>query len=148
MPAPSRSEESPALVELENRASLQVLSRKSSRERPLAEGSQTGYLPRSGFFLVLVLVVFAVVVLVEVIIFVVIVVIDGMLKNVTARHFVTYALGSAGEGAAAATGAAAGFGGGYVVQKWRPQLLHTQNWSGVQGVPSPGSRISMSAPQR
>ena len=33
-------------------------------------------------------------------------------------------------------------------QKWRPHLAQTQNWSGVHGVPSPGSRISISAPQR
>ena len=109
-------------------------------------------MPRLGVFLVLVVVFFAVIVLVEVVIFVIVVVVDGMLKNVTARHFVTYALDSAGAAAGvaagAATGAAAGFGGGYVVQKWRPQLLQTQNWSGVQGVPSPGSRISISAPQR
>jgi len=52
------------------------------------------------------------------------------------------AAGTAGAGAAAA------FGGGYVVQKWRPHVLQTQNWSGVQGVPSPGSRISIAAPQR
>jgi uncharacterized membrane protein len=110
------------LVELENRGqSRQVLSRKSSRERPLAEGSQTGYLPRFRVFLGLVLVIFAVIVLVEVVIFVVIIVFDGMFKNVTAIHFVTYALGAAGAGAAGAAAggaaAAAGFGGGYVVQK-------------------------------
>lgn len=40
------------------------------------------------------------------------------------------------------------FGGGYVDQKWRPQRGHTQNWSGVQGMSGPGSRSSMSAPQR
>ena len=40
------------------------------------------------------------------------------------------------------------FGGGYVDQKCRPHRGHTQNWSGVQGMPGPGSRISMSAPQR
>jgi hypothetical protein len=39
-------------------------------------------------------------------------------------------------------------GGGYVVQKWRPQRGHTQNWSGVHGMPGPGSRMSIWAPQR
>jgi hypothetical protein len=39
-------------------------------------------------------------------------------------------------------------GGGYVVQKWRPQRGHTQNWSGVQGMPGPGSRMSIWVPQR
>jgi hypothetical protein len=58
------------------------------------------------------------------------------------------AVEAAGTAAAGGAGAAAAFGGGYVVQKWRPHLLQTQNWSGVQGVPSPGSRISISAPQR
>lgn len=53
-----------------------------------------------------------------------------------------------GAAAGAGAGAAAGLGGGYVVQKWRPQLLQTQNWSGVQGMPGPGSRISIAVPQR
>jgi hypothetical protein len=80
-------------------------------------------LPSPWLFLFLILVVFAVVVLVEVVVLVVVGVVDGMFKNVTARHFVTYDGGSAaGVGAAvagAATGedAAAGLGGGYVVQK-------------------------------
>jgi hypothetical protein len=112
-------------------------------------------LPRFGLVTVLVVIVLKVIVLVEVVVFVIIIVVDGMFKNVTPRHFVTYAFGAAGAAGAVGTAAdgagaaaAAGFGGGYVVQKWRPQLLQTQNWSGVQGVPSPGSRISISAPQR
>jgi hypothetical protein len=39
-------------------------------------------------------------------------------------------------------------GGGYVDQKCRPQRGHTQNWSGIHGVPGAGSRNSISAPQR
>jgi hypothetical protein len=39
-------------------------------------------------------------------------------------------------------------GGGYVVQKCRPQRGHTQNWSGVHGMPGPGSRMSIWVPQR
>jgi hypothetical protein len=35
--------------------------------------------------------------------------------------------GAAGVAAAAADAAATGFGGGYVVQKWRPHALQTQN---------------------
>jgi hypothetical protein len=34
-------------------------------------------------------------------------------------------------------------GGGYVVQKCRPHRGHTQNWSGVHGMPGPGSRMSI-----
>jgi hypothetical protein len=74
-------------------------------------------LPRFGRFLVVVFVVFVAVVLivlVEVVIVVFVGVVDRILKNVTARHSVTYAFGSAGVAAGAA---AAGFGGGYVVQK-------------------------------
>ena len=40
------------------------------------------------------------------------------------------------------------FGGGYVDQKCRPQRGHTQNWSGVHGMSGPGSRKSISVPQR
>jgi hypothetical protein len=118
-----------------------------------------GDLPGFDLFLVVTLVVFVLVpilVLVEVVIVFVVWVVDRMFKNVTARHFVTYGAGlsaaaaveAAGTAAAGGAGAAAAFGGGYVVQKWRPHWLQTQNWSGVQGVPSPGSRISISAPQR
>ena len=39
-------------------------------------------------------------------------------------------------------------GGGYVDQKWRPHRGQTQNWSGVHGMPGPGSRMSISVPQR
>jgi len=115
-------------------------------------------LPGFDVFLVAVLavlVVFVLIVVIDLVVVFVIGVVDGIFKNVMSRHFLTYGAGSvagAGVGGAAAAaggaGAAAGFGGGYVVQKWRPHLLQTQNWSGVQGVPSPGSRISMSAPQR
>ena len=50
-------------------------------------------------------------------------------------------------------GSVAGFafsrlGGGYVDQKCRPQRGHTQNWSGLHGMPGAGSRISISAPHR
>ncbi len=110
-----------------------------------------GDLPGFDVPFVSVLVIISVVVFVEIIVVVVLVrVVDGMLEPVVSRHSVTYDAGSAGVGAApaAADAAAAGFGGGYVVQKCRPQLLQTQNWSGVHGVPSPGSRISISAPQR
>jgi hypothetical protein len=60
------------------------------------------------------------------------------------------AVGGLGGAAAGADFSAAtlGFGGGYVVQKCRPQLLHTQNWSGVHGIPGPGSRSSICVPQR
>jgi len=42
------------------------------------------------------------------------------------------------------------FSGGavYVDQKWRPHRGHTQNWSGLQGMPGAGSRISICVPQR
>jgi hypothetical protein len=42
-------------------------------------------------------------------------------------------------------GSAAGlaFGAGYVVQKWRPHVGQTQNWSGVHGRSGAGSRISI-----
>jgi len=115
------------LVELENRGqSRQVLSRKSSRVLPLAEPSHIGHLP--GFYLlfVAVLVVFVLIVVIDVVVVLVIGVVDGIFKNVMARHFVTYGAGSvagagAGAGGAAAAaggaGAAAGLGGGYVVQK-------------------------------
>jgi hypothetical protein len=50
-------------------------------------------------------------------------------------------------------GSVAGFafspaGCGYVDQKCRPHRGHTQNWSGLQGIPGAGSRISICAPQR
>jgi hypothetical protein len=109
-------------------------------------------LPRFRVFLVAFLIVIFVFVVVDVVIVVVIRVVDGIFKREVSRHFVTYGVGSVagfdGVAAVAGAGAAAAFGGGYVVQKWRPHLLHTQNWSGVHGVPSPGSRISISAPQR
>jgi hypothetical protein len=112
------------LVELENRGqSRQVLSRKSRRDQPLAERSHFGDLPGFDLFLVVILLVVVLLVVVDIIVVVVIGVVDGIFKNVTARHFVTYEAGSAGgagaAGAAAAAGgaAAAGLGGGYVVQK-------------------------------
>jgi hypothetical protein len=88
-----------------------------------------GDLPGFDVPFVSVLVTFAVIVFVEVIVVVVLVrVVDGMFEAVVPRHFVTYDAGSAtGFGAVAATAAAAGFGGGYVVQKCRPHLLQTQN---------------------
>jgi hypothetical protein len=88
-----------------------------------------GHLP--GLFLFLVLVVLVVLVfvvltfafLVEVV-FVFVEVFVGIVKNVTHHEFAGFPRQD--------TGSVAGFGlaaawGGYVVQKWRPQALHTQN---------------------
>jgi hypothetical protein len=50
-----------------------------------------------------------------------------------------------------AGGGVAGFAPGadaYVVQKCRPQRLHTQNCCGVHGCPGAGSFISICSPQR
>jgi hypothetical protein len=62
-------------------------------------------------------------------------------------------VGGVAGGATAAGVLAAGLtlsrlGGGYVDQKCRPHFGHTQNWSGVHGMPAPGSRMSISVPQR
>ena len=51
----------------------------------------------------------------------------------------------------AAEGGFGGFGflgGGYVVQKFRPQVGHFQNCCGGQGWPGAGSRRSICSPQR
>jgi hypothetical protein len=110
----------PALVELENRGqSRQVLSRKSRRDQPLAERSHFGDLPGFDLFLVVILIVVVLILVVDIVVVLVIGVVDGILENVTARHFVTYEAGSAGgagaagaAAAAACAAAAAGFGGG------------------------------------
>lgn len=51
----------------------------------------------------------------------------------------------AGAGLAGTAGffAAAGFGGGYVVQKWRPQSGHSQNCCGGQASSGAGSASSI-----
>jgi hypothetical protein len=96
-------------------------------------------LPCLDVFVVRVFVVAVLVIVVDVVVFIVIGVVVWIVKNVIG-HFQD-------------TGSVAGFvfsrlGGGYVVQKWRPHVLQTQNWSGVHGMPGPGSRISIWAPQR
>ena len=55
-----------------------------------------------------------------------------------------------GAGLACAAGffATAGFGGGYVVQKWRPHLGHSQNCCGGQASSGAGSVSSICAPHR
>jgi hypothetical protein len=123
-------------------------------------------LPRLRLLLVvLLLVVFVVLVVLVAILFVelVLVIIDDIVINdiveavdtvVVVCHDADSGVGfvAAGTAAAAVGGLASaagfGFGGGYVDQKWRPQVGHTQNCSGVHSMPGAGSRNSICAPQR
>jgi len=105
------------------------------------------YLPRFGFLVILFFVVFFVVVAVELVVIIVIGIVVSIVLHAVARHCIL-AYYAPGFGADTGFGSPAGLGGGYVDQKWRPHLGHTQNWSGVQGIPGPGSRSSISVPQR
>jgi hypothetical protein len=73
-------------------------------------------------FFILVVAVLAII-FVEVIVFVFVVDVVVVVKNVIDREIV---VGCHDAGSVAGFGLSR-FGGGYVVQKWRPQRLHTQN---------------------
>jgi hypothetical protein len=109
------------------------------------------YLPRFGFLVILSFVVFTVFVIVfavELVIIVVIRIVVSIVLHAVARHCIILAHYAPAFGSGTGFDSPAGLGGGYVDQKWRPHFGHTQNWSGVQAIPGPGSRISISAPQR
>lgn len=78
------------------------------------------------FFLAIVLVlVFVVAVLVEIVVIVFVEVVIRIVKCIPRHKNPEADYDAAGPGSGA--GFVFGAGGGYVVQKWRPQLLHTQN---------------------
>jgi hypothetical protein len=98
---------------------------------------------------ILVVIVIGVVVVVDVVI-VIVVVVDFIfvIETVANGEMTASVVAVCHDGVSGAGLTLSRLGGGYVVQKWRPQRGHTQNWSGVHGMPGPGSRMSIWVPQR
>jgi hypothetical protein len=129
----------PAVAQLEIRASLAFQGRKSSKEQVLAEEWRdfSKNLPRLNILIVafvffLVLVVSIVFIAAEVVVVVVIGIVVRVVREIVVSHKRSdwqhgHAVGAAGGGPAAGFGFSRVVGGGYVVQKCRPQRGQTQN---------------------
>jgi hypothetical protein len=98
--------------------------------------------------IILVVIVISVFVVVDVVIVIVVVNFIFVIETIANGEMTASVVAVCHDGVSGAGLTLSRLGGGYVVQKWRPQRGHTQNWSGVHGMPGPGSRMSIWVPQR
>ena len=115
-----------SLAELEIRGqSRQFVTGSQAAVFRCGRGQICRHLPGLFFLVIVLVLVFVVAVLVEIVVIVFVEVVIRIVKCVPRHKNPETDYDAAGPGSGA--GFAFGAGGGYVVQKWRPQLLHTQN---------------------